>query len=79
MKPLSSRSNRSLKERVQRSSESDLVPYEKVIDLSGLKSAMKVLYKNRERRIIEFEEILRNLFVNSNRKKISDNRLKSYK
>lgn len=64
---------------MQRSSECDLVPYEKVIDLNGLKSAMKVLYKSRERRIIEFEEILRNLFVNSNRQKISDNRLKSYK
>jgi hypothetical protein len=61
------------------SSENDLVPYEQVIDISGLKSALKVLYKSRERRIIEFEEILRNLFVNINRKKVSDNRLKSYK
>lgn len=54
------------------------MPYEQVIDISGLKSALKVLYKSRERRIIEFEEILRNLFVNT-RKKVSDNRMKSYK
>lgn len=56
----------------------ELVAYEQVINISGLKSALKKLYKSKERRIIEFEEILRNLYVN-NKKKVSDSRLKSYK
>lgn len=55
-----------------------MVAYEQVINISGLKSALKKLYKSKERRIIEFEEILRNLYVN-NKKKVSDSRLKSYK
>jgi hypothetical protein len=52
------------------------VHLEEVIEISGLKSALKVLYKNRERRKMEFEEILHNLF--SIKRKQSDRKLVNY-
>jgi hypothetical protein len=52
------------------------VHLEEVIEIPGLKSALKVLYKNRERRIMEFEELLHNLF--SIKRKVSDRKLPNY-
>jgi hypothetical protein len=36
---------------------------DKVVDLKGLQVALKELYHNRERCIIEFEELVRNLYA----------------
>jgi len=68
----SSHSKRSFQEKIRHSAQ-NLVFLEEVIEIPGLKSVLKVLYKNRERRKMEFEEILYNLF--SIKKNQSDKKL----